>query len=387
MESLILNPNLIKPEIFYLVDFASRLQPGFRNRIVPIKEVPGLLQGYGNYECYTTCFLFTEDLREYLEAQRSAGAGKVSVSGYRGKVSAGYLPIDIDSKDLSIAQNTARHLVKFLLSELGASDKSLLVYFSGSAGFHLMIDKRIFGKVAPSENLHITFSILREKLVEKSQADTDTVDFSIKDKLRLWRVPNTVNRKSNLYKVQLTLEELFIFNTELVKKKAEKPQSLFHTDRTGLIPIGSFPKTNRRAEALYNEVLKKTEERMNRQTVSIIEAMDAESRDIHDALCKAELGLAGCRVQEGERNSSAIRLLSKIRRKGFSRKNGEEFINEWNRKCGIGLLGYELRSLVNSAYSRPVCYNFGCNDEILLKYCPYENRNECTEYRMFKKRR
>lgn len=386
MKFMLLQPTFIKPERFYLVELASRVQPGFRNRIVPVKKVPDFLKKYRNYECYTTYFLFTENIRVYLENQKSTGAGKISVSGYQGKANASYLPIDIDSKDLLRAQYTARNIIKFLSSELGANSKSVLAYFSGSAGFHLMIDKRIFGKVEPSKNLHITFSILREKLVGKSHVDKDTVDFSIKDKMRLWRVPCTINRKSGLYKIQLSLEELFTLSPDQIKRKAEKPQPLFYTNRAGLIPGGTLIRPHPKARILYEgavEITKKRTVAVNMVSINQ-EKRNEEIRETNDTFCKAEQFMATSNIPGGLRNNSAFRLVTKLRRKGFSRKEAGEFLMKWNADNSILLPGYELLSIIRSAYSRPFLYCYGCNDEILKRFCPYKNRNECMEYKIFK---
>lgn len=387
MKFMLLQPALIKPEIFYLVEFASRMQPGFRNRIAPIKKVPDLLKKYRNYECYTTYFLFTESIREYLENQKLSGAGKVTVSGYQGKANASYLPIDIDSKDLLRAQHTARNLVKLLSSELGANCKSVLVYFSGSAGFHLMIDKRIFGNVEPSKNLHVTFSILREKLTEKSHADKDTVDFNIKDKIRLWRVPCTINRKSGLYKIQLTLEELFSLSPEQIKRKAEKPRPIFYTNRAGLIPVGTLIRPHPKAKILYEkavEIMKKRTKAINMAPINHEKRIE-KSQETNENFCRAEQIMATNSIPEGYRNNIAVRLVSKLRKKGLSQEKAEEFIIRWNFDCNIRLPGYELMSIVRSVYSRPFCYNYGCNDRILKRFCPYKNRNECGDYRIYTK--
>ncbi|MGD2092368.1 MAG: hypothetical protein PVH61_39740 [Candidatus Aminicenantes bacterium] len=386
MKFMLAQPTFIKPEIFYLVEFASLRQPGFRNRIVPVKHVPSFLQRYRNYECYTTYLLFTESIRQYLENQKSNGACKVSVSCYQGKANACYLPIDIDSKDLLRAQYTARNMIKFLCSELGANSKSVLAYFSGSAGFHLMIDKRIFGKVEPSENLHVTFSILREKLAEKSHADKDTVDFSIKDKMRLWRVPCTINQKSGLYKIQLTLEEVFALSPDQIKRKAKNPQLLFYTDRAGLIPVGTFIKPHPKAKFLYEEAVEITKKRTSAVNITIInyEKRNEEIHKINDTFCKAEQFMAANSIPKGFRNNTAMRLVSKLRRKGLIWEKAEEFIIKWNFDCNIRLPGYELMSIVRSVYSRPFCYNYGCNDGILKRFCPYQNRNECRNYKIFK---
>jgi len=49
---------LIKPEShtrkFHLVDFAAHFQKGFRNHVVPITQVPTLVQVFSRYGCYAT---------------------------------------------------------------------------------------------------------------------------------------------------------------------------------------------------------------------------------------------------------------------------------------------------------------------------------------------
>jgi hypothetical protein len=373
----------LKEKRFRLVDFASCNQPGFRNNIVDVNAVPALIAKYRYYECYTTCFLFPGMIRDYAQKSCKTCSRACSVSGYDGPAFAYYLPIDIDSKELVRAQQAAKQFLRFIFNELASDKRTVLAYFSGSAGFHLMIDTRIFGVVEPSEKLHTTFAILRKKLVNVSQMDRDSVDFSIKDKLRLWRLPNTVNRKSQFYKIQLSMEELFTLNVEQIKAKARNPQPIFYTDRMGLTPSSCFLKPNCKAEILYNESLELTKESV-RPMITEQEIPQSDNFDTKNCLCKAEIKLATSRVRDGERNNSALRLIAKLRRKGFSRKNAEAFIREWNRGCDIQLPGNELISIVRSVYSRSYCYQYGCNDEILKQYCPYEKRNECRDYREFK---
>jgi len=47
-----------------------------------------------------------------------------------------------------------------------------------------------------------------------------TLDLSIYDKMRLWRVPNTINGKSGLYKIPLTVEELLQSDLTAIKALA-----------------------------------------------------------------------------------------------------------------------------------------------------------------------
>jgi hypothetical protein len=308
---------------------------------------------------------------------------RYSISGYDGEVHANYLPIDIDSKDLSSAHNTAKALVSFLLNDLKIQRKAVLIYFSGSSGFHLMIDTRAFGKIKPSKNLHLVFSNLRSLLAEYSKADKQTIDLSIKDKLRLWRLPNTINRKSNLCKIQLTLSDLFKLNPDEIKKKARKPQTLFYTDTTGLIPAVEDVEPSEEALTLYQEAVKKSKHSIKPLRPHVL-AHQPENLDLKKIFCKAELYLSTHHIPEGFRNNSAVRLLSRLRLKGFDRETAENFIRDWNLTNEIFLPENELRSIIRSVYSRSYCYDYGCNDEILKKFCPYKDRNECRHYRIYK---
>src|SRR5258706_139717 len=65
-----------------LVERAAHYQKGFRNHIVPIIDVPALVQEFKSYGCYATYFFFFDDLLTYMSAQ----SGSPTVSGYEGKV-------------------------------------------------------------------------------------------------------------------------------------------------------------------------------------------------------------------------------------------------------------------------------------------------------------
>ena len=83
---------------YYLVDFASRYQRGFRNNVVPVSEVGKLISKFKAFDCYSTCFLYSDDILCYTK--NNIRNGKPSVSGYEGKVWANFLPIDVDGEVL-----------------------------------------------------------------------------------------------------------------------------------------------------------------------------------------------------------------------------------------------------------------------------------------------
>jgi hypothetical protein len=130
---------------YQLVDFAAHYQKGFRNHIVPITEVPALVQSFKHYGCYATYFFFADEILTYLSTQPDGMAP--SIAGYQGKVWAPFLPIDLDHPEIIPALEAAKRLTDWFLGWWKIDGSALQVYFSGAKGFHLLLDTRIFGRV------------------------------------------------------------------------------------------------------------------------------------------------------------------------------------------------------------------------------------------------
>jgi len=47
---------------YQLVDFAAHYQRGFRNHVVMLSDVPGLLEKFKYFGCYSTYFIFADEL-------------------------------------------------------------------------------------------------------------------------------------------------------------------------------------------------------------------------------------------------------------------------------------------------------------------------------------
>jgi hypothetical protein len=164
---------------FHLVDFAAHFQKGFRNHIVAIDEVPALVESFKHYGCYSTYFFFSDEILTYMSAQPDSAAP--SNSGYEGKVWAPFLPLDLDHPDLTPALESAKWLNDFFRVKWRIDPNALQTYFSGAKGFHLLLDTRLFGRVAPAKNLPIIFDSMRRHLAQDlPKALRATVDLTIK---------------------------------------------------------------------------------------------------------------------------------------------------------------------------------------------------------------
>ncbi len=367
-------------EEYNLVDFAARYQKGFRNNVVPIRKVPELVQRYKQFECYTTLFRYSEEILEHMK--KNIRNRRASVAGYQGKVWAPFFVMDIDSKNLKEALEVSKQILTFLLKYWNLSQESLLVYFSGFAGFHILLDTRVFGKIESSENLHLVFSEMRKEITRQAKVKKrDAVDCSIKDKVRLFRVVNTINAKSRLYKVQLTLEELFESDIEDIKYKARKPQPIYFTDVTALVSTENNVGESEEAKEIFQYALRQIKNRKSTRVKIDYSLKDTE--DPSGILCKARERIWNSHVSKGFRNNVAVRLIAQFRLSGFNKERVTKLIVSWNKKNTVNLPLEELLKSVESVYTSKVPYSYGCNDEILKKFCPFRDRSKCKDYRSF----
>lgn len=355
---------------FRYVDFASARQQGFRNNVVDIKDVPALADKFGSHECYATFFLFSKDILDYMK--NNLVNERHSVAGYNGMLHATYFPLDIDCKDLALARSSALDAIE-ALTEMGVDEFGIKVYFSGSKGFHIQADSRFFG-VTPSERLNLYFSEMRKRIARLIE-DNGLIDQQIKDAVRLWRLPNTINAKSNLYKVRLYESEYRHLGIKDIKELARKKRTLHDTDPTGLLPkhyIGLSDKANKfylGSVAAVNRTL----DRKNSY------AQDGSTGFRHNGLCEAKKRILESHIEPGERNNCALILASYFRESGRNIENAKKLLSNWNIKNNIGLPDSEISTVVKSAYSKKEPYSFGCNS--LVTYCPFENKTDCNFYR------
>ncbi len=245
---------LIKPEShtrkFHLVDFAAHFQKGFRNHVVPITEVPTLVQVFSRYGCYATYFFYSDEIHTYMSAQPPGSTS--TLAGFTGKVWAPYFPMDLDNPDLRLVLESVKNLASFFLHRWQVDPNGIQIYFSGAKGFHLMLNTRLFGRITPSKSLPLLFDSIRRHIAQELPSEhRETVDLGIKDRVRLLRLPNTIHERSGLYKVLIPLEELNRIHPKEVKELARKTRSLQVTDETGLVSKVTI-KENKAASRLLN---------------------------------------------------------------------------------------------------------------------------------------
>jgi hypothetical protein len=359
---------------FNLVDFAAHYQKGFRNHIVSIAEVPALVESFKRYGCYATYFFYADEVLTYISAQESAP----TIAGYEGKVWAPFLPFDLDHLDLAPALEATRYLSSFLFERWQIDPSAIQIYFSGSKGFHLMLDTRVFGKILPSKNLPLIFDSLRRHLaLEIPEPFRATVDLAIKDRVRLLRLPNTIHEESKLYKVCLSPDELTRLSPGEIRDAAQTFRALTVTDETGFISHAEV-KENPAAARLFQQVrgqLKK----LTRKPFAYRFRRPADLTQLKFH-CAALQTIWESHIEPGYRNNCAIRLASGLRLLGLTEDEANNKLFEWNERNAIGLPYEELHNVVRSAYQRRFPYRYSCRDAILRRFCSLPDYGSCLKF-------
>jgi hypothetical protein len=361
---------------FQLVDFAAHYQKGFRNHVVSITEVPALVRNFKSYGCYSTYFFFSDELLTYMSTQ--TGESPRTIAGYDGKVWAPFLPLDLDHPDLAPAHQAARLLSSFFIDRWKIDPKSIQVYFSGSKGFHLMLDTRLFGKLRPSKNIPMIFDSMRRHFAQELPENLrETVDLSIKDRVRLLRLPNTIHEKSKLHKVILSLDELGRLNPDEIRAVAQTQRPLTLTDETGFIS-GVDVKENSQAGQFFQRIGRQLK-RLMRKPFPYRFARPTNLGHL-DFPCAGVQKIWESHIEPGYRNNCAIRLASELRLMGLTADEAKDKLFEWNESNRTGLPSDEIHNVVRSAYQHRFPYRFSCRDEILRRFCPLPDYEACRVF-------
>lgn len=263
-------------------------------------------------ECYTSFFRYDESINKHYESNYQ------SLGGFKGDCYSDWLPIDIDRKDLLEAKNVAIQFIQFLEQDFEVSPSNLRIFFSGSKGFHIEIPTALFGDVQPSSDLPSRFKQAIQKF-----GNWD-FDLSLYQTTRLYRAINSFNKKSNLYKIYLSWNELKSFSIDEIKALAKAPRGQNNfIDPTDVLP-------NQILVHLWDEISKPSNPIRSIQTSRLF-------------LKKG--------VPEGNRNNLAFQNALKLKRSGESKSNATSLLLDWNNLNTPPLPENEIQATVNSAYS------------------------------------
>ena len=180
-----------------------------------------------DYPAWSSMFIFSDDILEHTKNQIDAGEAQ-SVIGYKGKVSANYLWIDVDTKEdntedvrmniMSVIKHT-KTLINNIMLNYELDEKSFKIYFSGNKGFHIGIPVMCFGAEGfVSEAIPTIFKIMAKEITNNSKF----VDYKIFNTTRIFRLPHSIHNASGLYKVIVSLQTIQNLDAEKIIENAKQ---------------------------------------------------------------------------------------------------------------------------------------------------------------------
>ena len=202
---------------------------------------------------FASAYVFTTALRDHvIENDRKAVAAgsdkRGSMAGFNGPAYAPLITVDIDrycpqgGPDVETAKRDTIRLVEVLVG-LGVSEDLILVFFSGSKGFHVQFPSSLAG-AEPSERFADVVGAFCEGIAATAGV---TIDPSLYRTLQPLRSPNSRNEKSGLFKVWLSLDELKSLPMSEIEALAHSPRP-FTLPSLALEPLPQLAESWRRAD-------------------------------------------------------------------------------------------------------------------------------------------
>ncbi len=340
-------------------------------RLIPISEfqdqtkLESIIKESPDTDWYSSLFTFPKEAKEYFNKNDN------SIKGYNGRASTSKLVFDFDSKvDLDIAKKDAISLLQEFQKQQINVAESVRTYFSSSKGFHveLYTTKTFTPEECKELSTHLK-KILR----------LTTLDTVIYNTTRLYRINNTKNPKSGLYKIEVGPDDLVEKSIEQIKELAKSPVTsnfiVKATDKLDFIKAYKIIFSERPKSITYESV-EEIDGIRGLDTIDFNECPRTTPRCIF-ALSKGIM-----KPGMGERNVLFLRLASWYRNQGMAKEVALSTlagIAELNAKLYPEADPYTKSELentvINSVYGSksfkqmPGASGTSPDNELLKKYC------------------
>ena len=275
---------------------------------------------------------------------------KGSLSGFDGLI---YMPdefiLDVDGSSPKAAREKTVGLTLLL--------KDLLVpynlYFSGT-GFHLGIPSSAF-RWKPSNDLHINVkaALLNAGIFEYA-------DPSVTDKIRIIRLNNTLNMKSNLWKQCIPDSDLYLELDAFLQKMKVRGKII--------------PNYELECDPVFDVLSKKKD----KKDTMVKDQDHGRNPDPVNYPCISSM-LSG--AVRGSRHATALRITAHLRWT-YPEQIVRLVMEDWRQKVTNNEHPFtekEMASIVENCYTGHggSGYRYGCNDEIMDNHC----KNSCRLYK------
>ena len=321
-----------------------------RNRghfIVPSKLDTIIKGKMSNGLVYKSVYAYDKSILEHFKTRKS-------VAKFNGTRYIEDIVFDIDKKENTdqYTKDKCIELVIFLEDKLGLEEHEYQIYFSGT-GYHIHTSNKLWG-FDPSPDLPYQVKETIKKVLKP--LGKHFFDESIYMATGMFRLRNTINQKSGLYKVPLTRDELMMESPDAIKLLASVQRfpddEFYYSDEI----------LETRLERLKNHIIKK-------EAIPVQDkAFSKEIQRSNVACCINKILQQG--ATEGSRNQSILRIATHLRRNNIPEEFAIAGMKYWNNLNGQGIEESLLTTKIKQTYRSP--YNYGCNDALLKEHCSHE---------------
>ena len=305
--------------------------PSRRGALVPLDELWDLVYEQGNNQAiYKSVYTYDDEALNFIKKSGT-------IKNFLGTRSITDIPIDIDK-----GQNSDEYVLKqtqaiifHLTEELNLKEGNFQSYFSGN-GYHVDISNECFG-FEPDSDLPFVVKQTMMSIFD----DIVLIDPAVYTRTALYRLPHTLNVKSQLFKVPLTYNEVMTSTVEAIHKLASDRRLDYGL--SDLWGDGSL-------EHLINK------------DVPHIREMTRVSEPRNIVPCIQTIYKRG--PVEGTRNNTVLRIASHMRRHGIPSEATKASLLHWNdNQLNPQIVIDKVEATYNGGYK------YGCDDEILVPVC------------------
>ena len=325
--------------------------PSNRGNIIPVNEITKYVEKANtepHQELYISYYRFDEEVIEHKKKHNT-------LKGFDGKTFIKQIVLDIDKGDDSDEEvlDKTREFINDMCYGMDIPESHVVPWFSGS-GYHITLpDIFLFES-----------GIDLPRVVKNTLTKNFPIADNIYDKTRLIRCPYTINKKTNLLKIPLTMDELFNYSSKEIQKLASKKGSLKDVIREVNIV---HPKINSR---IMNHIINNI--KPNKRVVSrTTEMSDERVTPNQIAPCVQEMYRNG--PVSGNRRNTLLRIISYYRRNGIPFSAALAMAKDWSLMSD-GFDESEAVEVTKYLYFNDRKYT--CIDDLMDSHC----KNSCIYF-------
>lgn len=269
--------------------------------------------------------------------------------------------LDFDGKitcdeDFIKIKEDVKTALKYFRTFLSIDINQVQFFFSGNKGIHLIIDARVIG-LEPHVALNKIYKDIADDI--KSFCKNGTLDTSVYDDKRMFRMVNSINKKSGLYKIPLLAQEFNDLSYSEIAMMARQPR---------IIQINQ-PVQSHKATKIFSKYVKEWSEKVEKSKVFTGKMKELSElppciKNMNERIFKETID---------ERNNSGTALASFYLQNGVDREEAMQLLLKWGTEnCEPQLNRNNIEIIINSVYNGQ--YRYGCSTfERLSGVCNKEN--------------